>query len=116
MSSGAGRYSFSIEKNADFQRTITYLVAGLPYDFTSHTGNMEIRSAPGGTLYTTFSTANGRMALGGVNGTVTLTMNAATTNTLNWSGRAFYDIIITGPSVKFRLLEGRVALNFPVTA
>ena len=113
----AGKWSFTIEKGVDFERTLTYLIGEAldPFNFTGYTGKMEIRSAPGGTLYTTLSTANSRLQLGGAAGTVLLLLDSSITTALNWSGRAYHDILIDNGSDSFRLVEGRVALSPPIT-
>lgn len=113
----AGRWDFVIEKNVDFERTLTYLVGQTltPFDFSGYTGTLQVRSSPGGTLYLTMSSGNGKLQLGGALGTVLLLLDSSETATLNWSGRAYYDILVDNGTDSFRLIEGRVALSPPIT-
>lgn len=113
----AGRYDITIEQGVDFERTLTYLVGedAVPFDFTGYTGLLQVRNRPGGTVYLTMSTANGKLQLGGVLGTVLLLLDETETSALSWTGRAYYDILIDNGSDSFRLLEGRVALSPPVS-
>ncbi len=105
----AGRYSFNFENGADFDVT---LVDERVATYTGFTGLMEVRSKAGGTLYITLSTANGRMVTGnnGTYGTVVLHIDAADTALLSWTGRAYYDILLTDVGTE-RFLEGRVTLS-----
>lgn len=60
------------------------------------------------------STANGRMVLDALNGRVTVTIDAATTEAIT-PGRYAYDLVLqTGPTVT-RILEGRFVVTGAVT-
>ena len=109
----AGRLDVTIEKGVDFEKTLTYLVGSTPspFNFTGYTGLLQVRSQPGGTLYLTMSSANSKLQLGGALGTVLLLLDSTETATLNWAGRAYYDILIDNGTDSFRLLEGRVSLS-----
>jgi len=113
----AGKWSFTIEKGVDFERTLTYFIGENldPFNFTGYTGLMQIRSGPGGTIYATLSTANGKLQLGGAAGTVLLLMDSVETAAFSFSGRAYHDILIDNGSDSFRLVEGRVALSPPIS-
>jgi len=107
---GPGRHSFSVDPGADLDKTFTYYKGGVLFNFTGYTALMEIRSAPGGTVYATLSTANGRIVLGGVAGTLRLIVDSTITDTWTWGGRAYYDIFLDG-ATEFYLVEGRITLR-----
>lgn len=121
----AGRWSFEIEKGADFHKTLTYLRNGDPVDLTGYTGVMQIKRNPGAeTFYTEFNSdggSDGLITFGGVLGTIELFMDDAITADLEWDddiwqGRAYHDLLITSPTDDvIRLVEGRVKLSEPVT-
>lgn len=115
----AGRYDFTIEKGVDFERTLTYLIGTTaplsPFDFSGYIAALQVRNAPGGTLYLDMNTSNGRLQLGGALGTVLLLLDASVTNTLSWEGRAYYDLVLDNGVDQFRLVEGRVSLSPQIT-
>jgi hypothetical protein len=119
----AGRYSFVIEKQATFSKSMVWLSGGNPVNVTGYTGLMQIRSQPdgNGTLLATFRSGTpgageGSITFGGSNGTIGLGMSVTNVNALNWSGDAWYDLVVTsGGGTQTRLLEGRVTLSPAVT-
>ena len=60
------------------------------------------------------STANGRMTLGGIAGTVTVLIDATTTGAIS-SGRYAYDLVLTTGSTVTRYLEGKFIVTGAVT-
>lgn len=60
------------------------------------------------------STANGRMTLGGIAGSVSVTIDATTTGAIG-SGRYAYDLVLTTGSTVTRYLEGKFIVTGAVT-
>lgn len=84
-------------------------------DLTSYTGVMTVRPFVGATTTTVVaSTANGRMTLGGIAGTVTVLIDATTTGAIG-SGRYVYDLVLTSGATVTRYLEGKFIVTGAVT-
>jgi len=60
------------------------------------------------------STANGRMTLGGIAGTVTVLIDATTTGAIG-AGRYVYDLVLTSGTTVTRYLEGKFIVTGAVT-
>ena len=91
---------------------------GTPQDLTSYTAQYMARRKPEDASpalsVSEVSNGQGVIALGGAAGTVTVTINDATTATL--SGWYVYDIVLTsGAGVKTRILEGSLKVTPAVT-
>ena len=84
-------------------------------DLTGYTGTMTVRPFVGATTTTVVaSTANGRMTLGGIAGTVTVLIDATTTGAIG-SGRYVYDLVLTTGATVTRYLEGKFIVTGAVT-
>ena len=84
-------------------------------DLTGYTGTMTVRPFVGATTTTVVaSTANGRMTLGGIAGTVTVLIDATTTGAIG-SGRYVYDLVLTSGATVTRYLEGKFIVTGAVT-
>jgi hypothetical protein len=84
-------------------------------DLTGYTGTMTVRPFVGATTTTVVaSTANGRMTLGGIAGTVTVLIDATTTGAIG-SGRYAYDLVLTTGATVTRYLEGKFIVTGAVT-
>ena len=84
-------------------------------NLTGYTGVMTVRPFLGATTTTVVaSTANSRMTLGGVAGTVTVLIDATTTGAIG-SGRYVYDLVLTTGSTVTRYLEGKFIVTGAVT-
>ena len=84
-------------------------------DLTGYTGTMTVRPFVGASTTTVVaSTANGRMTLGGIAGTVTVLIDATTTGAIG-SGRYVYDLVLTTGSTVTRYLEGKFIVTGAVT-
>lgn len=128
----AGKYSFIIEQGATVDFEIVYKNPNsTPVVLDGYTASMQIKSAPGGTIYASLSgssentfsqTASGSyISLKGSNNTTPLTSGSigifighAVTNDFNF-GEAVYDLELENDQVKTRLLEGKVQLSKQVT-
>ena len=60
------------------------------------------------------STANGRMVLGGPAGSITITIDAATTGDIS-AGRYSYDLVLDSSTEVTRILEGKFVVTGAVT-
>jgi len=102
--------NLSIEKGSVYRlRFIPILSSGTPLDLTGCTAHMQIRDEADA-LIDELSTANGRIALGGVAGTVDLRFPADVTAAIQENSGA-YDLEITpptGPTETWKLARGRV--------
>lgn len=101
MSLEPARHNFTIWQGATF-RTVLTLYTGVdetsdPRDLTDYTALLEIRAMAGDVspLFT-LSTTNGRILLGGAEGTVTLLISDTDTAAITWK-RGVYDLTITAP-------------------
>jgi hypothetical protein len=118
LTGAPGSHNFVIHQGATFSLEVTYQDAnGDPINLTGYTARMHVRLKREDTdTLLVLTTENGRIALGGAAGTVTLTVTAADTAALDWTGPAVYDLeLISGGGVVTRLLMGRVTLSKEVT-
>jgi len=112
----AAVYDFTLDAGADTVVTYTYKdAAGQLINLTGYSAKMELRSAPGGTLGLQLSTSNGKIALGGAAGTVTVTFSDTDSITLTLPSYA-YDLELTsGGGLITRLVQGTVTVSPEVT-
>lgn len=113
----AGVYNITCDQGATFERVFTLLQGDgeTPYNLTGYTARMQIRrNIDEETSLVDLTTANGRIALGGAAGTITVTMNPATTAALTDDG--VYDLeIVSGGGAVYRVLKGAFRLEREVT-
>lgn len=116
----AGIYDFYIEQGATFQKIITWKDSNDdPIDLTGYIARMQFRSQiSSDTVLMTATTENGKITLGGVLGTVSITLSATETAAFDFAC-AVYDLelqssVLSG-SVVTRLLEGSVNVSKEVT-
>lgn len=100
-----------IDQGSDFSTEIDVLdEAGEPVDLTGYTGAAQMRKH-----YTSSTATDFNVSINAVAGTVTLSMNAATSSTVT-PGRYVYDCELTSSSnVVSRLVEGIVTVTPQVT-
>lgn len=112
----AGIYNITCDQGATFTRVITIFEPDgeTPYDLTGYTARMQVRrQVDENDVLIELTTENGRIALGGVAGTVTLSISAEDTAGLVDDG--VYDLeIISGANVH-RVLKGLFRLDYEVT-
>jgi hypothetical protein len=112
----AGVYKIVCDQGATFERVITVKDStGSPMNLTGYTARMQVRrEIESSTILVELTTENGRIALGGAAGTITLSMNAATTAAIEDEG--VYDLeIISNAGAVHRVLKGRFVLQLEVT-
>jgi hypothetical protein len=118
-----GVYPFCINQYATYLKVFTWLAppptptavgaTPLPVNLTGYTANLQIRQFP--LSPTILIDLTPYLVLGGVAGTITLTIPASITAGFTW-WQAFYDLILTDPSGNVtRLLEGTVTVSPGVT-
>ena len=111
------RVDLKIYQGSNFSQVLTFLqtAGGTPVDLTGLTGRMQIRQTlASSNVIIEMTTANGRLAFGGVNGVVTMTLTAAETETILTDG--VYDLeFVTSATSVARWLEGLVILSKEIT-
>jgi tRNA threonylcarbamoyladenosine modification (KEOPS) complex Pcc1 subunit len=90
-----------------YSQVITYKESGVAINLVGYTARMQVRSTlESAEALIELTTANGRIALGGSAGTITLTISATDTAALT-AGRGVYDLeLVSGSGIVTRLLQG----------
>lgn len=113
----AGKYDFYIEQGATFYQPIVWKDENDdPVDLTGYTARMQIRKTVKSTdPLISLTTTNGRITLGGAQGTVTLEIAAEdTADFTTFCG--VYDLEVeASDGTVTRLLEGQVEISREVT-
>jgi hypothetical protein len=105
----ATTFNFQFVVQDDLNGTTT------PWNLTNYAATMTVRPFVGASTTTLVaSTANGRITLGGLQGRVTVTVDAATTGAIV-PGRYAYDLVLDSGSVVTRILEGKFVVTGAVT-
>jgi hypothetical protein len=112
----ATTYDILIEQGATYSQLITYKDNGVAVNLTGYTARMQVRATlEAASALIELTTANGRIALGGTAGTITLTISATDTAALT-SGRGVYDLeLVSGSGIVTRLLQGVATISRNVT-
>ena len=91
----SAKYNLVCEQATTFNFLFTINNNNTPLNLTGYTGVMTVRPFVGASTTTVVaSTANGRMTLGGIAGSVTVLIDATTTGAIG-SGRYVYDLVLT---------------------
>lgn len=99
MSLLPAKFDFTIWKGATFRKQLVLRTGGPDSplrNLTGYTSELVIRPEAEGAALLTLTTANGKIILGGVNGTIDLVIDAATTAAITWPS-GVYDLTITAP-------------------
>lgn len=109
-------YDLAIEQGAEFEKGFIWKdAAGTPIDLTGYTARMQIRpSVASETILLELTTENGRIRLGGANGTIHLKLGATITATLPKGGVYDLELVQTEDNV-VRFAEGSVWVSKEVT-
>ena len=112
----ATTYDILIEQGATFLQVITYKDAGVAINLTGYTARMQVRATlESASTLVELTTANGRIALGGAAGTISLTISATDSAALT-AGRGVYDLeLVSGSGIVTRLLQGVATISRNVT-
>lgn len=116
----AGAYSFTIEKGATFDRQVTWYqddAMTLPVNLTGWTARMRVADKAGvAVLDSQAVPATITLTLGGVAGTIDITVAALATAPLVAGARLVYDLLLVDAAgAVTRLLQGRVRVSAAVT-
>ena len=105
-----------IPAGASFSRVIRWQADGANVNLTGYTARAQIRpSASSATTTLSLTTENTRIALGGVAGTITLSISATDSAALT-AGRYVYDLeLVSAGGIVTRLLQGVVTVSANVT-
>lgn len=108
----AGRYDFTIEQGAYFERVITYKnEAGTPINLTGYTARLIARKRVGDAAAVINLTSGSGLALGGAAGTITISIADNVTAAYNFN-QLIYNLELTPPSGNdVRLLKGIITLD-----
>jgi len=111
----SAKYNLVCEQATTFNFQFQIKTGDTPWNLTNYTATMTVRPFAGSTTTTVVaSTTNGRIVLDGVNGRVTVTLSAATTEDISPS-RYVYDLVLDSGTVVTRVLEGRFVVTAAVT-
>jgi hypothetical protein len=111
----AGKHNFYCEQGATFSSLLTWKDQdGDPINVTGYSAAMQVRSKPCTDPILTLTSSNGKIALGGALGTITLTLAATETDDLT-PGTYIYDLELTLSGVVTRLIEGSFTVSPEVT-
>lgn len=111
----SSKYNLVCDQATTFNFVFTINIDNTPLDLNGYTGVMTVRPFVGATTTTVVaSTANGRMVLGGALGSVSITIDAATTGAISAS-RYAYDLVLDSGSEITRYLEGKFIVTGAVT-
>jgi len=114
----AGRYNgFGFTQSDTFTTAPVWKINGTPVSVTGYTAKMSLRKSPNSsTSVFDFSTANGRIVTGTVDGKFTITASSTDTATIP-AGTYYYDLEVTSPaSVRTTLLSGVLTVAKQVTS
>lgn len=108
----SGKHNLVCEQGTTFTFAFTIKTGDTAWNLTNYDATMTVRPFTGSATTTVSATNdNGKIALGGAAGTVTVTLSAATTADFS-PGKYVYDLVLDSGTVVTRLLEGK----FVVTA
>jgi hypothetical protein len=111
----AGIYDITIEQGATFQLSLTWKDSNdAPVDLTGYSARMQVRETYESEETLVSLTSPGDMVLGGVLGTILITIQPAVTSVLPLV-EGVYDIEMIAGSVIYRLLQGKATISREVT-
>lgn len=102
--------NLTVDQGANFIYNI-YLIDedGNVFDISDYTGSAQLRRT-----YTSSNSVSMNVSIDGAAGLISLTMNAATTSSLNQL-RYVYDLELTANNTTSRIVEGFITVNPGVT-
>jgi hypothetical protein len=115
MSYIPGVHNMKARQGSTFTETLVVKIDGSALNLTGYTARMMVRTHPSSeTIVLTLTTENGRIAITGATGTITLTISASDMDAI--TARSYrYDLeIVTGTTV-IPLLEGAFIVSPQVT-
>lgn len=111
----SAKYNLVCEQATTFNFIFTIKNGSTPWNLTGYTATMTVRPFVGASTTTVVATtANGRITLGGIAGSVTVSIDATTTGAIA-AGRYAYDLVLTSGATVTRILEGKFVVTGAVT-
>lgn len=113
----AAQYDFVCDQGATFSRSLTWQDStGSPINLTTYTARMQVRATvESAAAAISLTTENSRITLGGVAGTITLTISATDTAALT-AGEYVYDLeLVAASGTVTRLIQGCFTIDAEVT-
>ena len=110
----SAKYNIVCDQATTFALDFTIQTGNTLWDLTGYTATMTIRPFVGSDTTTLLLTNGSGITLGGVAGTVAISISSTVTAGLNPS-RYSYDFVLNSGSVVTRLLEGKFIVTAGVT-
>ena len=110
----SAKYNIVCDQATTFALDFTIQTGNTLWDLTGYTATMTIRPFVGSDTTTLLLTNGSGITLGGVAGTVAISISSTVTANLNPS-RYSYDFVLNSGSVVTRLLEGKFIVTAGVT-
>lgn len=111
----SAKYNLVCEQATTFNFVFVIKNGSTPWDLTNYTGTMTVKSFLNATTTTlSITTANARMVLGGIAGSVTITVSSSDTADIS-AGRYVYDLVLDSGSEVTRILEGKFIVTGAVS-
>lgn len=113
----AASYDFQIEQGATLLKPIVWKdSAGAAVNLTGYTAKMQVRQSAASTdVLLELSTANSRLTITPLTGTITMIFSATLTAAIDWS-RGKYDLELTSSDgTVTRLIEGQISVSKEIT-
>jgi hypothetical protein len=113
----AANYNFEIEQGATLLKPIVWKDSvGAAVNLTGYTAKMQVRqNASSDEILLELSSANNKIAITSLTGTITLIFSAATTAAIDWK-RGKYDLELTSADgTVTRLIEGEITVSREIT-
>ena len=111
----SAKYNLVCDQATTFDFQFQILNDNTPWNLTNYDVTMTVRPFVGASTTTVVATIdNGRIAVDGPNGRITVTLSAATTGAISAS-RYAYDLVVDSGSVVTRILEGKFVVTGAVT-
>jgi len=111
----ASTYDFVFDQGTTISRRLVWKRNGIPVDLTGWNARMEIKDKVGGTMLFRLDPDNGRLALGGEDGSIDIHITADESSAWPWK-LGVYDIeVIDDNGNVGRLLQGKVKISQEVT-
>ena len=110
-----GTYDLLCPQGVTFDKTFTWTVGGTAVNLSGYTAALQVRSgADDADVLVSLSTGGSGIVLGGTAGTITATISAAVTDTLD-AGSYAWDLELYEGSNVTRLLQGAFNVTGGVT-
>ncbi len=111
-----GNYDMVMPKGSTFTRQMTYKIGNTPVNLTGYTARMQARPAVNSsTVVLDLTTGNGKITLGGSQGTITLSLTAAETAAIAQNSLVYDLELVSGGGEVYRIIEGSIAVTPEVT-